>query len=63
MNVTVALLVPIVIGWAAVAGYWYVAVRRRRQRDAEWEATAAGLRDLDRELDQVWANERLRRRP
>jgi hypothetical protein len=63
MSVTVALLAPIVIAWAAVAGYWYVAVRRRRQREAEWEETVAGLRDLDRELDQVWASERLRRRP
>ena len=63
MSVTVALLAPIVIAWAVVAGYWCVAVRRRRQREAEWEATVADLRDLDRELDQVWASERLRRRP
>jgi hypothetical protein len=62
MSVTVAVLVPIVIGWAAVAGYWYAAMRRRRQRHAEWEAAAAGLRDPDRELDRLWASERLRRR-
>ncbi|HEX6452120.1 MAG TPA: hypothetical protein VF060_22000 [Trebonia sp.] len=58
---TVAVLAPIVIGRAAVAGYWYLVMRRRRQWHAEWEATAAGLRDLDRELDRVWARERLRR--
>lgn len=64
MSVTVALLVPIVMGWGAVAGYWYAVVRRRRQRRAEWQATVAGLRELDRELDQVRASERerLRRR-
>ena len=53
MSVTVAVLMPIVIGWAAVAGYWYVAMRRRRQWRAEWEAAAAGMRDLDRELDRA----------
>jgi hypothetical protein len=58
MSVTVAVLVSVVIGWTAVAGYWYVVMRRRRQRRAEWEAAAAGLRNLDR----VWASERLRRR-
>jgi hypothetical protein len=58
MSVTVAVLVPIVIGWAAVAGYWYAAMRRRRQRRAEWEAAVAGLGELDRE----WESERLRRR-
>jgi hypothetical protein len=62
MSMTVAVLVPIVIGWAAVAGYWYVVMHRRRQRRAEWKAAAAGLRDLDRELDRVWASKRLRRR-
>lgn len=62
MSMTVAVLVPIVIGWAAVAGYCYAVMRRRRQRRAEWEAAAAGLRDLDRELDRLWAREQLRRR-
>jgi hypothetical protein len=62
MSMTVAVLVPIVIGWAAVAGYCYVVMHRRRQWRAEWEAAAAGLRDLDRQLDRVWASERLRRR-
>lgn len=61
MIMTVAVLVPIVIGWAAVAGYWYLVMRRRQWR-AEWEATAAGLRELDRELDRVWASERFRHR-
>lgn len=63
MSVTVAVLMPIVIGWAAVAGYWYVVMLRRRQWRAEWEAAAAGMRDLDRELDRVWERERRRRRP
>lgn len=60
MTVTLALVALIVAGWAAVAGYWYRALRRRRQRREEWDATAAGLRDLDAELDAVWASERLR---
>ena len=62
MAVTVALLALIVTGWAAVAVYWCRALHRRRQRREEWEATAAGLRDLEAELDQVWAAEHLRRR-
>ena len=62
MSVTVALLALIVTGWAAVAVYWFRALRRRRQRREEWEATAAGLRDLEAELNQVWATEHLRRR-
>jgi hypothetical protein len=60
MSVTAALLVIVVPSCAAVAAFWYWTLCRRRRRRQEWEATAAGLRDLDRELDELWASERLR---
>jgi hypothetical protein len=44
-------------GWAAVGWYCWRCARRRARQHAEWAGAAAGLRDLDAELDRVWAAE------
>jgi hypothetical protein len=54
---SVVLIVAVVAGWIAVGGYWYRAVRRRRHRDAEWDAIVVHLRDLDADLEHVWLSE------
>lgn len=51
------LIVAVVAGWIAVGGYLYRAMRRRRRRDAEWDAIVVHLRDLEADLERVWLNE------
>jgi hypothetical protein len=60
-----ALCAAVVAGWAAVGWYCMRCARRRARHRAEWARAAAGLRDLDAELDGVWAAElrRIRRYP
>jgi hypothetical protein len=51
------LIVAVVAGWIAIGGYWYRAVRRRRRRDAEWDAIVLHLRDLEADLELVCLSE------
>jgi hypothetical protein len=54
---------PILVAWLAVFGYRSRATRRRRREQAEWTWLAAGLSELDAELDRAWTDEqdRIRR--
>jgi hypothetical protein len=60
---------PILIGWLAVCGPWYLASylvkRRRRRAEAAWTRLEAGLSELDADLDRAWIaeRERIRRHP
>jgi hypothetical protein len=48
---------------AAAAGVWcycWLAARRRGRQQCEWARLAAWLRDLDEDLDRVWAAEKER---
>lgn len=56
----------VLAGAGAVGGYCLLAARRRgrqggRHRD-EWARVSAGLREMDRELDEVWRAEQGRAR-
>jgi hypothetical protein len=45
----------------AAAGVWcycWLAARRRDRQHREWARLAARLRDLDEDLDRVWATEK-----
>ena len=60
---------PILIGWLAFCGPWYLArrlARRRRRRElAAWIRQAAGLAKIDADLDRTWTeeHERSKRHP
>jgi hypothetical protein len=60
---------PILAGWLAVCGPWYLmrclARRRRRRAEAAWTRLEAGLSELDADLDRAWIaeRERIRRHP
>jgi hypothetical protein len=54
---SLALCAAVAAGWAAVGWYCLRCARRRARYRAEWVRAAAGLRDLDAELDHVWATE------
>jgi hypothetical protein len=67
--VNVIVCAPVIIGWLAVCGPWYVARclarRRRRRAEAAWTRMEAGLSVLDADLDRTWIaeRERIRRHP
>jgi hypothetical protein len=50
----------IVVATAAAVVWWYcwLAARRRDRQDREWARLATRLRDLDEDLDRVWAAEK-----
>lgn len=53
-SLNILICAPVLVVWGAVwlrARLWQ---RRRRARQAEWEALARHHSDLDRELDRVW---------
>jgi hypothetical protein len=56
LNVIVC--VPILIGWLALCGPWYLSrhlARRRRRRElAAWVRLSPGLSKLDADLDRTW---------
>jgi hypothetical protein len=54
---SLALCAAVAAGWAAAGWFCLRCDRRRARYRAEWARAAAGLRDLDAELDQVWAVE------
>jgi len=60
----VIVCVPILIGWVALCGPWYLSrhlARRRRRRElAAWVRQAPGLSKLDADLDRTWTEERER---
>jgi len=58
----VALFLVVVTGWTAVWVYCRVAAHGRARRHAEWTAMAAGMCQLDAELDRAWAVEVRQRR-
>jgi hypothetical protein len=62
---SLALCTAVAAGWAAVGWYCWRCPRRRARYRADWARAAAGLRDLDAELDALWAAElrRIRRYP
>jgi hypothetical protein len=45
---------PVLVVWGAIWLRHRQSARRRRARQAEWEALARHHSDLDHELDQVW---------
>lgn len=55
---TAIVCAPVLVAWLAVCGPWYLsrhlASRRRRRDQAAWARLAAGLSELDGELDRVW---------
>jgi hypothetical protein len=66
---TVIVCVPILIGWLALCGPWYLSrhlARRRRRRElAAWVRLSPGLSKLDADLDQTWSegDKRTERQP
>jgi hypothetical protein len=60
LNVIVC--VPILIGWLALCGPWYLSrhlARRRRRRElAAWVRLSPGLSELDADLDRTWTEGR-----
>jgi hypothetical protein len=52
---------PILIGWLAFCGPWYLArhlARRRRQQELrDWVRIAPGLSEMDADLDRSWTEE------
>jgi hypothetical protein len=52
---------PILIGWLALCGPWYLSrhlARRRRRRElAAWMRVSPGLSELDADLDRTWADD------
>jgi hypothetical protein len=61
ITLIVIVCAPILVGWLAVCGPWYLArhlARRRRRRElAAWIRQAPGLAKLDADLDRTWAEE------
>lgn len=51
---------PIVAGWLAVGVCQFLSVRRRRLHGRQWALLAAGLSELDAELDRTWTEEQER---
>jgi hypothetical protein len=45
---------PVLVVWGAVWLRHHLSERRRRARQAEWEALTRHHIDLDHELDRVW---------
>jgi hypothetical protein len=66
---TVIVCVPILIGWLALCGPWYLSrhlARRRRRRElAAWVRLSPGLSKLDADLDRTWTegHKRTERQP
>jgi hypothetical protein len=60
---------PVLAGWLALCGPWYLArylMRRRWRREgAEWARLTAEESELDADLDRTWTaeHERTRRHP
>ncbi len=54
---SLALCIAVTAGWSAAAWYCLRCARQRARDRAEWARAAAGLRDLDDELDRLWAAE------
>jgi hypothetical protein len=52
---------PILIGWLALCGPWYLSrhlARRRRRRElTAWMRVSPGLSDLDADLDRTWSDD------
>jgi hypothetical protein len=52
---------PILIGWLALCGPWYLTRhldRRRRRRElTAWLRVSPGLSQLDEDLDRTWTEE------
>jgi hypothetical protein len=52
---------PILIGWLALCGPWYLSrhlARRRRQQELRaWVRVSPGLSEVDADLDQTWTEE------
>jgi hypothetical protein len=46
--------VPVLVVWGAVWLRHFLWKRRRRARQAQWEALARHHTELDRELDRLW---------
>jgi uncharacterized membrane protein YciS (DUF1049 family) len=61
---TVLICVPILVGWLALCGPFYLArrlARRRRQRELRtWVRVAPGLSEVDADLDRTWTEEQKR---
>jgi hypothetical protein len=53
---------PILIGWLALCGPWYLArhlARRRRRRELmAWLRVSPGLSEIDADLERTWTEER-----
>jgi hypothetical protein len=49
---------PILVGWLALCGPWYLSrhlARRRRRRElSAWIRVSPGLSKIDADLDQTW---------
>jgi hypothetical protein len=60
----VIVCIPILIGWLAFCGPWYLARhrdRRRRRRELfAWMRVVPGMSELDADLDRTWTEERER---
>jgi len=54
---SLVLCVAVMAGWAAAGWFCLRCARRRARYRAEWTRAAAGLRNLDDELDRLWAAE------
>jgi hypothetical protein len=60
---------PVLIGWLALCGPWYLSrhlARRRRRRElAAWVRLSPGLSELDADLDRTWSegDKRTERQP
>jgi hypothetical protein len=58
LNVLSLVLCSVIpMGGAAVGWYCLRGERRRASRDAQWAQAAAGLRELEEELNRVWTAE------
>jgi hypothetical protein len=53
---------PILIGWLALCGPWYLtrhlARRRRRRELMAWLRVSPGLSEIDADLERTWTEER-----
>jgi hypothetical protein len=53
---------PILIGWLALCGPWYLTrhlTRRRRRRELmAWLRVSPGLSEIDADLERTWTEER-----
>lgn len=57
-----SLVICVIVAAAAIAvcGHRRAAARRREKERGEWARMAAELRDLDKDLDRLWAVEKER---